>query len=91
MVLGGAFRETVDKAAESCLVLDVLVNPSVTQECSLDKSGETKEEVCVRVIDALRAREKEKFPEGPPGGALDKTFSLPKLSKVRLSLLDLSP
>jgi hypothetical protein len=91
MVLGGLFRETVDKAAESCLVLDVIVNPSVTQECGLDKSGETKEEVCVRVIDALRAREKERHPEGPPGGALDKTFSLPKLSKVTSLFVTASP
>jgi hypothetical protein len=54
MVLGGLFRETVDKAAESCLVLDVIVNPSVTQECSLDKSGETKEEVSSRSSSAPR-------------------------------------
>eukprot|EP00604_Paraphysomonas_vestita_P004119 CAMPEP_0174821854 /NCGR_PEP_ID=MMETSP1107-20130205/10470_1 /TAXON_ID=36770 /ORGANISM="Paraphysomonas vestita, Strain GFlagA" /LENGTH=521 /DNA_ID=CAMNT_0016039357 /DNA_START=441 /DNA_END=2006 /DNA_ORIENTATION=- len=81
MVLGGVFRESVDKAAETCLVLDVIVNPSIIQECNADKSGETKEEVCVRVIDALRAREKERYPDGPPGGVLDKTFSLPKLSK----------
>lgn len=87
MVLGGVFRESVDKAAETCLVLDVIVNPSIIQECNADKSGETKEEVCVRVIDALRAREKERTPDGPPGGVLDKTFSLPKLSKVRLVLL----
>lgn len=81
MVLGGIFRESVDKAAETCLVLDVIVNPSIIQECNADKSGETKEEVCVRIIDALRAREKERYPDGPPGGVLDKTFSLPKLSK----------
>lgn len=45
MVLGGLFRESVDKAAETCLVLDVVVSPSVIQECNADKSGETKEEV----------------------------------------------
>lgn len=84
MVLGGVFRESVDKSAETCLVLDVIVNPVVIQECNADKSGETKEEVCVKVIDALRAREKERYPDGPTGGVLDRTFSLPKIGKVSI-------
>jgi hypothetical protein len=85
MVLGGVWRESVDKSAETCQVLDVIVSPTVMQESQVDKTGETKEEICVRVIDAIRAREKERYPDGtagPPGGVLDKTFSLPKLSKV---------
>jgi hypothetical protein len=80
-VLGAHFRRSVDKNAEECGVLDVGVHPSVMQECTADKTGEAKEEVSVKVIDALRNR--EKLIGGPmsDGGPLDKTFSMPRLSK----------
>lgn len=43
-------------------------------------------QVCVKVIDALRSREKETHGEAVEGGALDSSFSLPRLSKVGVFL-----
>ena len=36
----------------------------------------------MKIIDALRTREKDAFGDTVEGGALDNTFSLPRLSKA---------
>lgn len=82
MVLGSTFRRTVDKNAEECAVIDVCVNSTTMQDCIADKSAETKEEVGIKIIDALVSRDKEKASGGNGEvGSLDKTFTMPKLSK----------
>lgn len=77
-VLSPACKISVDKNADKCHVLDVCVHPSVMQECTTDTTGETKEEVCLKIMDAVMLREKREKVESP----IDKSvFSFPRLAK----------
>lgn len=77
-VLSPSCKVSVDKHAEECHVLDVCVHPTVMNECQQDTTGEAKEELCMKIMEAVIIREKKEKVEA----AIDRTvFSFPRLNK----------
>mmetsp|Transcript_24722 Transcript_24722/g.41804 ORF Transcript_24722/g.41804 Transcript_24722/m.41804 type:complete len:623 (+) Transcript_24722:84-1952(+) len=78
IVMGPTHKVSVDKHAEECHVFDVCVNPSVMEECQVDATGEVKEVVCTKIMDAIIAQEKKEKMDN----LIDKSvFSFPRLVK----------
>lgn len=78
MVLCQSHKVSVDKHAEECHVFDVCVSTSVIEESDEDASGDVKESICMKVMDALIAKEKKDKVDY----VIDKSvFSFPRLVK----------
>lgn len=78
IVMGPTHKVSVDKHAEECHVFDVCVNPNVMEDCQDDGTGEVKESLCMKIMDAIITREKKEKMDN----MIDKSvFSFPRLVK----------
>eukprot|EP01038_Epipyxis_sp_PR26KG_P016231 gene16231-22090_t len=66
----GQPRNDVDKSGVSCIIYDIIVNPTVITESSNDKTGKYKDFICQLGIQSIEQKYKEE---------LDKKYKLPKL------------